>query len=222
MDPATGYIVAQALGAGLGIWGQDKANKTNQQIAREQMAFQRDMAYSAQSFSERMANTAVQRAVADYKAAGLNPALAYERSGASPVGVTAGGSQARVENIMRDAPNLAATAMQLRQMKQALEIGEENKDLLAAQRKKAIQEASESSTRQKLLDQDYAFKADFQPHDLRRRVLENQMLNLEIPGLTNIRDMEERMGQMSPSMRLFIEFMKGISGMGSAAISRRR
>lgn len=221
MDPFTLSLIGSGVGAGLGYLGQKDANKTNIRLAREQMAFQRDMAWSAQNFSERMANTAVQRSVADYRAAGLNPALAYERSAAAPIGAIAGGSQARVESTMRDATNIAANAMSLRQMKQALEIGEENKDLIIAQRKKAQQEASESSTRQKLLDQDYAFKADFQPHDLRRKALENTMLNLQIPGLSNIKDMEERLGQISPSARLFFEFLRGISGMGAAAISKR-
>lgn len=164
-------------------------NRSNRGIAREQMRFQ-----------ERMASTQAQRAVADFKAAGLNPALAYENTAAAP-----GGSAMQMEDVGNAGINSAQAARRLRQeldnmaeqkrnMKTSSEL---NKGLEA----KARQEALEAEARTNALRREDVFRRIEQPVNLRLRAAEALFQEYLNKGAANDAKLQEKLGIFGPLLR---------------------
>lgn len=101
--------------------GQKKANQTNIQLGREQMAFQ-----------ERMSNTAVQRRMQDLLAAGINPVFAAKHDASTPMGALPKVDNAAAAGI-NAANATAATGLALKRQRQELKNMEATRQLTMAQ-----------------------------------------------------------------------------------------
>ncbi len=149
-------LIGAGIGAVASLFGQERANTQNLNIAREQMAFQ-----------ERMSSTAYQRSMSDMSAAGLNPMLAFQQGGASSPGGASAQMQSVVEPAVSSAISTRRMTEELKNMKQQ-RVLMDNQAALAANQ--AMREASQS-------------EVNYKQQTLQE--LQADILRLQIPALRN-------------------------------------
>lgn len=223
MDPftiaallSTGGSIASGLISGKGA---KDANEKNIQLAKDQMTFQRKQADIGMDFAERMSSTSIQRAVEDYKAAGLNPALAYGHGGAStPSGMMGGGATATVSNVadkaISSARDTAAFAQNMKNLKAQERLTSSQTALADATNMREMSQVGLNSAQTRLSEANtreaeriMRFNSRNEPQserllaaDALLRLHQASLAGLQIPGAQNTASFEKLLGMAKPGI----------------------
>lgn len=211
--PLLAGIAAGILSAG----GSAYASNRNRQSAKDQMAFQ-----------ERMSSTAAERSVKDYEKAGLNPALAYERTASSPGGASTTFEDPLTKGIS-SARDTAAFLQETKQRKANLHLTEQQTAgaLAANARDTASSHLMHAQTVSENVNR--GFTVARQPHDLRTAAAQAilaeeqgsltasqaQMSRYAQPGARNTAAHETALGRIGPGIgtaRTLSEIIKSLGG----------
>lgn len=160
-----------AVAAGIAsAYGQRSANLTNIRLQREANQFSAAEALRNRQFQERLSNTAVRRRMADLRAAGINPMLAYASDASTPGGATPTVGAARVES--ETAPGVSS-AMEALIARQNLKLVREQVKRTQAEQRGTAARADREEARNRAL----GFK---------RRRDGSIELDLSMPGITDL------------------------------------
>lgn len=108
----SGKMLLDLLAGGASLLGGFLNNQSAADRQQKEQAFNAAEAEKNRDFQERMSSSAYQRGMADMKAAGLNPILAYQKGGASsPSGATASTTTASTADVITPAVSTAIQRM---------------------------------------------------------------------------------------------------------------
>lgn len=187
------------LTAGATLVGGALANSANAREARRNREFQ-----------AHMSGTAYQRAVADMRRAGLNPAMMYPGgSGAS----TPSGSKAEYGDVVSGA---VSSAMQARRLSAELKLLDEQAKNVNQDRQLKYNQMRESGAR--ATNENYRSK--MLETELRAMKSGARLSEFSEVGARNLRNFEEGMGTANPMLRQLLEVLRSLSGYQRPAPAR--
>lgn len=131
------FAIAAIPGIG-SYYGAKDTNETNRAISAEQMRFSGEQAQINRDFQERMSSTAVQRRMADLKAAGLNPVLAATSDASTPAGAM--GQSAGIPAV-NEIEAALQSALQFKKVNQELDNLQQQERLLVGQQQQVTADA---------------------------------------------------------------------------------
>lgn len=173
-----------------------------------------------------MSSTAAQRSVADYKAAGLNPALAYDRPASAMSGASTSFGNAGQAGVA-SAQQFQGMALELARTRQQMSIDQvqSNAD---AQVKAATALNLASQTARTDTDRDFissrlrdqlretSFRNLTQPFDLRQAAAQARISELSLPGAENRSRFDRATGMLAPAVSLLHSSASAFSAAHSA------
>lgn len=186
-----------AIDVGLGLLGVGGGLASNDAQRRE--------ARANRQFQERMSSTAVQRSVADYRAAGLNPALAYDKSASSP-----GGSVAQLDDAVGKG---ISTGLQAQQARAQVE-------LLREQSRKSFFEGNQAAANAAVAQAQAAPWAQEGPGSLRDLYGRSQAAAMAFQmasqpfQLNQLKALSELSGAQLPGAKAEAQFWNSLGAMG--------
>jgi len=124
--------IGQSVGqAGLDLGMMEYVNRQNRREASNAREFSASMAREQMSFQKEMSNTAYQRSMADMKAAGLNPMLAFSQGGASSPSGASGSAPAATQQAAK--LEIARLKNEAEEVNSRLELNKSSKDFTDSQ-----------------------------------------------------------------------------------------
>lgn len=151
----SGGIAGPLIMGGSSLLGGILANDANRDIAQQTTAANMAEAQTNREFQERMANSAYQRAMADMRAAGLNPMLAFSQGGASsPSGSTGQAVKSEMRDALTPAISSALQAKsldaQIDKIRSDVDVNKATIDLTSQKKMESVASALQATSQAKL------------------------------------------------------------------------